>query len=223
MDVGTPGQSTPVRRSRRRSMTRSPSPCKTEISQLKSVNEEEESVQSTDLSSARKKRRTRSITKSPSPARTTEIKRLEVLEEELDVDAEKPLDAVTPKKQTEEDLNEETAKQSEATPVKQSVSPVVTNANNSPKQKDSPPQNKERPITEPKQASLVSPSSTSEDHTDLTKSSETENVAVVKESETKNQDVNNDEQVFCVFRFWFTVVLSIFVPLSTKKKKKNSN
>lgn len=195
VDVGTPGQSTPVRRSRRRSMTRSPSPCKTDISQLKSVNEEEEPVQSTDLSSARKKRRTRSITKSPSPARTTEIKRLEVLEEELDVDAEKPLDAVTPKKQTEEYLNEEDTKQSEATPVKQNVSPVVTNANNSPKQKESLPLGgEERPITEPKQASLVSPSSTSEEHTDLTKSSETENVAVVKESETKNQDVNNDEQ-----------------------------
>lgn len=198
LDGGTPGQSTPVRRSRRRSITRSPSPIKTEVSQLKSVSEEEEEEQavSADLSSARKKRRTRSITKSPSPVRTTEVKRLEALEEELDVDAEKALDAVTLNKQTEGDLNEETAKKPEPTLTKQDASPVIINANktNTPKQTDLP-HNKERPVTDAKQASEVTPmKSTSEEQSDLTKITETDDAEVVKESESKDREANNDEQ-----------------------------
>ncbi|XP_065094534.1 heterogeneous nuclear ribonucleoprotein U-like protein 2 isoform X2 [Ochlerotatus camptorhynchus] len=204
LDAGTPGQSTPVRRSRRRSMTRSPSPSKTEVSQLKSVSEEEEQVESADLSSARKKRRTRSITKSPTPARTTEVTRLEVLEEELDVDAEKALDPVTPNKQTEGDVYQKTAKTSEAMVTKQDVSSVIihTNETKTPKQTDSP-QKEEKPVTSVKltealQASEATPMKfTSEGQSDLIKSSqtsETEYAEVAKESESKDQETNNDEQ-----------------------------
>lgn len=84
LDVGTPNLSTPVRRSRRRSMTRSPSPVKTEVTPLDSVSEEPEQAEQSDSteSSVRKKRRTRSITKSPSPVKPSAEKRLDVLEEE---------------------------------------------------------------------------------------------------------------------------------------------
>lgn len=84
LDVGTPNLSTPVRRSRRRSMTRSPSPVKTEVTPLDSVSEEPEQAEQADSaeSSVRKKRRTRSITKSPSPVKPSTEKRLDVLEEE---------------------------------------------------------------------------------------------------------------------------------------------
>lgn len=84
LDVGTPNLSTPVRRSRRRSMTRSPSPVKTEVTPLDSVSEEPEQAEAADSaeSSVRKKRRTRSITKSPSPVKPSAEKRLDVLEEE---------------------------------------------------------------------------------------------------------------------------------------------
>lgn len=84
LDVGTPNLSTPVRRSRRRSMTRSPSPVKTEIAPLDSVSEEPEQAELADSSetSVRKKRRTRSITKSPSPSKPSPEKRPDVLEEE---------------------------------------------------------------------------------------------------------------------------------------------
>lgn len=90
LDVGTPNLSTPVRRSRRRSMTRSPSPVKTEVTPLDSVSEEPEQAEpseeaadsAADSSSVRKKRRTRSITKSPSPVKQPNAeKRLDVLEE----------------------------------------------------------------------------------------------------------------------------------------------
>lgn len=211
MDVGTPGQSTPVRRSRRRSMTRSPSPSKSEVSQLKSVSEEEEQIASADLSSARKKRRTRSITKSPSPARTTEVKRLEVLEEELDVDAETALDAVTPNKLAEGDLNEDTAKKSEATLTKQDTSPVITNANktHTPKQIGLP-QHTEQPVTESKQSSEVTPmKSASEEQTHLITKTETENAEDVKESESKDQKDNNDEQVCFLLPLWFNGAILI--------------
>lgn len=214
LDAGTPGQSTPVRRSRRRSMTRSPSPSKTEVSQLKSVSEEEEQVESADLSSARKKRRTRSITKSPTPARTTEVTRLEVLEEELDVDAEKALDPVTPNKQTEGDVYQKTAKTSEAMVTKQDVSSVIihTNETKTPKQTDSP-QKEEKPVTSVKltealQASEATPMKfTSEGQSDLIKSSqtsETEYAEVAKESESKDQETNNDEQVCSVLPLCLT-------------------
>lgn len=104
LDVGTPGQSTPVRRSRRRSMTRSPSPTKTEVTHLESVSEEVEQAETIDPTSARKKRRTSTATKSPSPTRTTEPKHLEVLHEELDV-TDKTSNPTTPKKQTDGDTN----------------------------------------------------------------------------------------------------------------------
>lgn len=90
LDVGTPNLSTPVRRSRRRSMTRSPSPVKTEVTPLDSVSEEPEQAEpseevadsAADSSSVRKKRRTRSITKSPSPVKQPNAdKRLDVLVE----------------------------------------------------------------------------------------------------------------------------------------------
>lgn len=86
LDVGTPNLSTPVRRSRRRSMTRSPSPVKTEVTPLDSVSEEPEQSEQADSaeSSVRKKRRTRSITKSPSPVKPSAEKRLDVLEEETE-------------------------------------------------------------------------------------------------------------------------------------------
>lgn len=174
LDPGTPGQSTPARRSRRRSMTRSPSPTKTEVSQLKPVSEEEEQVESSeDLSSARKKRRTRSITKSPSPARATEVKRLEVLEEEADADAEKAADPVTPNKQT---AKQETPKKTEVTPTKPASSPVVSNAN-TPKQTKSPQvkENSCTPVkaTEAKQAvEPMDTNSTSEKQSDSTKGSQ---------------------------------------------------
>lgn len=194
LDVGTPCQSTPIRRSRRRSMTRSPSPSKTEVSQLKSVSEEEEHVESADLSSARKKRRTRSITKSPSPTRTTEVKRLEVLEEEQDVDAEKTLDAVTPNKQIKEVVTEDNALKPEATPTKQDASPAITNKSNTSKQTDSP-QKKETSVTDYKQVSEIThKKSTSEEQSDLKKTDETGNAEVEKESESKVQEANNDEQ-----------------------------
>ncbi|XP_058455366.1 heterogeneous nuclear ribonucleoprotein U-like protein 2 isoform X2 [Malaya genurostris] len=83
-ELGTPNQSTPARRSRRRSVTRSPSPVKGEISILESVSEEPEHIEATDVSSVPKKRRTGSINRSPSPVKTIDVKRLEVLEEESD-------------------------------------------------------------------------------------------------------------------------------------------
>lgn len=99
VDVGTPNLSTPVRRSRRRSMTRSPSPVKTEVTPLDSVSEEPEQTELEDSaeSSVRKKRRTRSITKSPSPVKSGNEKRLDVLEEE---EAESASPAATPQKAT---------------------------------------------------------------------------------------------------------------------------
>ncbi|XP_058820580.1 heterogeneous nuclear ribonucleoprotein U-like isoform X2 [Topomyia yanbarensis] len=95
-DVGTPNPSTPARRSRRRSMTRSPSPAKVEISALESVSEEPEQIETTELSNVSKKRRTRSITKSPSPVKTVDVKRLEVLEEEPET-ATKTTENVVPR------------------------------------------------------------------------------------------------------------------------------
>lgn len=93
LDVGTPNLSTPVRRSRRRSMTRSPSPVKIEVTPLDSVSEEPEQAaehaadSTADSSSVRKKRRTGSITKSPSPVKQPSAeKRLDVLEEIEEVD-----------------------------------------------------------------------------------------------------------------------------------------
>lgn len=155
LDVGTPGQSTPVRRSRRRSMTRSPSPTKSEVTPLESVSEEAEqgeSADSTDPSSARKKRRTRSITKSPSPSRSTEVKRLEVLEEEPDV-ADKSAEPVTPKKQAVVDTNAEknqVTPKTETTPTKQAVTPVVTPVKTTPTPKQSEtPQNATKPVVTP--------------------------------------------------------------------------
>lgn len=163
LDVGTPGQSTPVRRSRRRSMTRSPSPTKTEVSQLESVSEEAEQAESTDPSSARKKRRTRSITKSPSPTRTTEVKRLEVLEEEPDL-ADKTSDPSTPKKQSDNDTNAETnqvtPKKSETTPTKQAASPVVTPAKTTPAKTTPTPKQSDTPKSETK--TVVTPSKASD-------------------------------------------------------------
>ncbi|XP_053692881.1 heterogeneous nuclear ribonucleoprotein U-like protein 2 isoform X2 [Sabethes cyaneus] len=85
VEPGTPNPSTPARRSRRRSMTRSPSPTKAEISILESVSEEPDPTETTEILGARKKRRTRSITKSPSPVKTVETKPLDVLVEEPDV------------------------------------------------------------------------------------------------------------------------------------------
>lgn len=84
VETSTPNPSTPARRSRRRSMTRSPSPTKTEISILESVSEEPDPSETTEILGARKKRRTRSITKSPSPVKTIETKHLDVLVEESD-------------------------------------------------------------------------------------------------------------------------------------------
>lgn len=131
LDVGTPGQSTPVRRSRRRSMTRSPSPVKTEVTQLESVSEEPEQAETVDPTSTRKKRRTSTSTKSPSPGRIAEPRRLDVLEEEPEV-TDKTSKPTTPKKQTEGDTsvdkNQVTPKKSETTPSKQAASPVVTPA-----------------------------------------------------------------------------------------------
>lgn len=170
LDVGTPGQSTPIRRSRRRSMTRSPSPTKTEVTPLESVSEEAEqgeSADSADPSSARKKRRTRSITKSPSPARSTEVKRLEALEEEPDV-ADKSSDPVTPKKQPVSDTNSEksqgtpkaetTPTKQAVTPTKQAVTPVVTPAKTTPTPKQSEtPQSATKPVVTPVKATNAQP------------------------------------------------------------------
>ncbi|XP_021700108.1 proteoglycan 4-like [Aedes aegypti] len=152
LDVGTPGQSTPIRRSRRRSMTRSPSPTKTEVTQLESVSEEAEQADSADPSSARKKRRTRSITKSPSPTRTTEVKRLEVLEEEPDV-ADKTSEPTTPKKPSVADTNAEknqVTPKAETTPTKAAASPVVTPVKTTPTPKQSvTPQNATKTVVTP--------------------------------------------------------------------------
>lgn len=136
-DIGTPNQSTPIRRSRRRSMTRSPSPAKTESTNLESVSEEPDQTDSAEQS-ARKKRRTRSITKSPSPARTGDVKRLEVLEEEPDViekhtessnnpEPTTPTKHITPTKPSEIATNPTTpspAKPAAVTPAKPVASPT---------------------------------------------------------------------------------------------------
>lgn len=120
LDVGTPGQS--VRRSRRRSMTRSPSPSKNETLKSKSTKEKTEQVESVDLLSSRKKRRTRSITKSPSPDRSNQVDRLEVLEEEQFVDDDKILDS-TQEKQLETDQG--TPKAQETISEKEDVNPTT--------------------------------------------------------------------------------------------------
>ncbi|XP_055592951.1 heterogeneous nuclear ribonucleoprotein U-like protein 2 isoform X2 [Uranotaenia lowii] len=121
--VGTPNQSTPVRRSRRRSMTRSPSPAKPEeVHPLESLDEEPEQ-DSEDPSSASKKRRTSSTTQSP--AKTAEA-------------VDKPTDVVTPKKDnvpedapaalvTSPSKQQTTPLKQQTTPVKQAASsPAVT-------------------------------------------------------------------------------------------------
>lgn len=192
LDVGTPCQSTPVRRSRRRSTTRSPSPSKTEFSQLKSVSEELEKIESVDLSSARKKRRTRSITKSPSPVRKTEVKLLDVLEEELDVDAEKTVDAVTPNKPEQGDMNDEaTAKKPDATLTKHNVTQVITNLNKT--NTSISPHNDEK--SEAKGVSEVTPLKTSTDEQpDITKTAETEKVEV-KEYMSKAHEAHNKQTI----------------------------
>lgn len=126
LDVGTPNQSTPVRRSRRRSMTRSPSPAKGEVSVLESVSEEPDQTESSELSSARKKRRTRSITKSPSPVKMGDVKRLEVLEEEPEA-AEKMSEVVNPKpdNKPESPDKRQTTPSKQETPAKATGSPAV--------------------------------------------------------------------------------------------------
>lgn len=176
-DIGAPSQSTPVRRSRRRSMTRSPSPIRTEF--LHSVTEQEQKAESVDLSSARKKPRTRSITKSPSPARKIEVKVLEVLQEELDVDAEKTSDAIiTLNISAQGDANEKPTKNPDAALTKQdSSSQVFTTLNST--NKSISPHNKESSITERKEASKVKYLDISLDgQFDLTKTDETEKVEV---------------------------------------------
>lgn len=191
LDVGTPGQSTPVRRSRRRSMTRSPSPTRTEVTPLESVSEEAEqaeSEESTDPSSARKKRRTRSITKSPSPARSVEVKHLEVLEEELDV-ANKNAEPVTPKKQAVADTNTEknqVTPKTETTPTKQVVTPGVTPVKTTPTPKQSgTPQSATKPAVTPVKATNAQPTG---QVTPKKSSSETTQPDTPKDSKTPAKD-----------------------------------
>lgn len=189
LDVVTPSLSTPVRRSRRRSMTRSPSPSKTEVLQLKSVSEEDENIASVDLSSAQKKRRTSSITKSPSPTRKSEVNLLDVVQEEPGVNAEKTLVAVTPNKPEQVDMNEETAKKLDANLTKQDISQVITNMNET-NTAFSPP-NKEKSLTEAKDDYEITPLNISSDEqADLTKPTETENVEV-EQCISKPQEANN--------------------------------
>lgn len=127
LDAADP--STPVRRSRRRSMTRSPSPAKTEASsQLTAVTEEgDEQDESSDSSSARKKRRSISTSKSPVKSSGEGKACMEVLDDEPDAAKTAGTKQETPKKV------EPAVTKSNATPV-----------NNTPKQKDSP-QKKESP------------------------------------------------------------------------------
>lgn len=211
LDVGTPGQSTPVRRSRRRSMTRSPSPTKTEVTHLESVSEEVEQAETIDPTSARKKRRTSTATKSPSPTRTTEPKHLEVLNEELDV-TDKTSNPTTPKKQTDGDTNTDkkqvTPQKPDSTPSKQATSPVVTPVKITPTPKQSgTPKSTTNPVVTPAKTPDGQPSdqvtpkkSASETQSDVSKDSkspakdesnktgETESKEDIKADEEQNTD-----------------------------------
>lgn len=182
LDVSTPCPSTPVRRSRRRSITRSPSPIKTEVSQLKSVCEEDENIASVDLSCAQKKRRTLSITKSP-----PEVNFLDVLEEKLGTD--KTLDAVTPNKPEQVDMNKETAEKSDAKLTKQDISEVITNINKTNIALSPPDQ--EKPITEDYEVTRgkFSP----DEQADITKTTETKNIEF-EQCLSETQEANNCEK-----------------------------
>lgn len=216
LDVGTPNVSTPVRRSRRRSMTRSPSPVKTEVTPLDSVSEEPEhaSEQADSAeSSVRKKRRTRSITKSPSPVKPSAEKRLDVLEEE---EAENTASPASSPQKPAATKPESPAKAAPVTPTKPATPVVaspaqaktVTTPASAKKQPSSSPQATPEkpaaapPATEPEPEKMVTeevakpaeptqdaPASAATEEADVANASATDSLA-----EGDNDDNGNGEE-----------------------------
>lgn len=216
LDVGTPNLSTPVRRSRRRSMTRSPSPVKTEVTPLDSVSEEpeqaseQEADSAADPSSARKKRRTRSITKSPSPVKQSSAeKRLEEAEE-----AEKAAPATTspaassPQKPAPSKPESPTKTATPATPTKSATaSPAATKAvtpTSATKKQSTPQATPEKTVAPPavaaaaaaqpepeKMSTEESDAQQEEKKADVANASATDSIA---EQENQNDNGDNEEE-----------------------------
>lgn len=214
LDVGTPNLSTPVRRSRRRSMTRSPSPVKTEVTPLDSVSEEPEQAaeqaadSEADSSSARKKRRTRSITKSPSPVKQPSAeKRLDVLEEVEEAENVATATSVSssPQKPAPSKLESPT-KAAPATPTKSATaSPAATKAVSTPtsasKQQQSTPQaTPEKTVAPPAVSAGAAATAESEqekmatEESDAQQEDEKADVTNASATEEENRNDNGNEE-----------------------------